>query len=167
MHLGLLLLYGLLVSSLSFEGGWRVGPRYLVVVLPSLVIGWAHALSQLRTSLAGMGLLLALASYAVTVNALAAGGGLGVSGSQLSSTDYPLTSYGTDTNLQASLAATALATDATFSCNGLNVSSRIKAQGSPTWMYEFRDQTAIPIIGMIDGKYPLSLEQGAAHAAEG
>ena len=33
-------------------------------------------------------------------------------------------------------------------------------------MYEFRDQTAIPIIGIIDGKYPLSLNQGAAHAAE-
>jgi para-nitrobenzyl esterase len=33
-------------------------------------------------------------------------------------------------------------------------------------MYEFRDQTAIPIIGIIDGKYPLSLQQGAAHAAE-
>jgi hypothetical protein len=71
-HLGLLLLYGLLVSSLSFEGGWRVGPRYLVVVLPSLVLGWAHVLSQVRTSLAGMGLLLALGTYAVVVNALAA-----------------------------------------------------------------------------------------------
>ena len=33
-------------------------------------------------------------------------------------------------------------------------------------MYEFRDQTAIPLVGMIDGKYPLSLNQGAAHAAE-
>ena len=53
-----------------------------------------------------------------------------------------------------------------FSCNGLNVSSRIKSQGSPIWMYEFRDQTAIPLVGIIDGKYPLSLNQGAAHAAE-
>jgi len=63
--------------------------------------------------------LMKAAAYPMTVNALAAGGGLGVSGSQLSSTDYPLASYGTDTDLQASLAATALATDATFSCNGL------------------------------------------------
>ena len=110
--------------------------------------------------------LMRAAAYPMTVNALAAGGGLGLSGSQLSATAYPLASYGTDTDLQASLAATALGTDATFSCNGFNVSSRIKAQGSPTWMYEFRDQTAIPIIGIIDGKYPLSLEQGAAHAAE-
>jgi len=110
--------------------------------------------------------LMKAPAYPMTVSALAAGGGLGVPGSQLSATHYPLASYGTDTNLQASLAATALATDATFSCNGLNVSSRIKAQGSPTWMYEFRDQTAIPIIGIIDGKYPLSLQQGAAHAAE-
>jgi len=110
--------------------------------------------------------LMKAAAYPMTVNALVAGGGLGVSGSQLSSTDYPLASYGADIDLQASLAATALATDATFSCNGLKVSSRIKAQGSPTWMYEFRDQTAIPIIGIIDGKYALSLEQGAAHAAE-
>jgi para-nitrobenzyl esterase len=33
-------------------------------------------------------------------------------------------------------------------------------------MYEFRDQTAIPLVGIINGKYPLSLKQGAAHAAE-
>ncbi len=33
-------------------------------------------------------------------------------------------------------------------------------------MYEFRDQTAIPLVGIVDGKYPLSLSQGAAHAAE-
>jgi hypothetical protein len=72
VHLGLLVLYVFVVSSLSFEGGWRVGPRYLVVVLPSLVTGFAHALCQLRTSVAGMGLLLALSTYAVAVNALAA-----------------------------------------------------------------------------------------------
>lgn len=72
VHLGLLLLYGLIVSSLSFEGGWRVGPRYLVVALPSLVLGWAHALAQLRTSILGMSLAVALGTYAVVVNALAA-----------------------------------------------------------------------------------------------
>lgn len=72
VHLGLLLLYVLVVSSLSFDGGWRVGPRYLVVVLPSLVPGLAHALSQLRTNAIGMAVLAALGTYAVAVNALAA-----------------------------------------------------------------------------------------------
>lgn len=72
VHLGLLLLYGLVVSSLSFEGGWRVGPRYLVVALPSLVLGWAHAIEQLRTRPLGMLVLAAFSTYAVAVNALAA-----------------------------------------------------------------------------------------------
>ena len=110
--------------------------------------------------------LMKAAAYQMTINALVGGSGVTVSGPQLSSVDYPLSNYGADTSLQASLAATALATDATFSCNGLNVTSRIKAQGSPIWMYEFRDQTAIPLVGIIDGKYPLSLKQGAAHASE-
>jgi hypothetical protein len=72
VHLGLVLLYGLLVASLSFEGGWRVGPRYLVVVLPSLVLGWAHALALWRTRALGMAVVLALGTCAVVVNALAA-----------------------------------------------------------------------------------------------
>jgi para-nitrobenzyl esterase len=33
-------------------------------------------------------------------------------------------------------------------------------------MYEFRDQTAVPLIGMVGGRYVLSLPQGAAHAYE-
>lgn len=110
--------------------------------------------------------LMKPAAYAMTVNALVAGSGVTVSAPQLSSVDYALANYGADANLQPSLAATALATDASFSCNGLNVTSRISGQGSPVWMYEFRDQTAIPLVGIIDGKYPLSLNQGAAHAAE-
>ncbi len=72
VHLGLVLLYGIIVSSLSFDGGWRVGPRYLVVVLPSLCMGWAHVLSLVRTSIIGMGLLMAVSTYAVVVNGLAA-----------------------------------------------------------------------------------------------
>jgi hypothetical protein len=72
VHLGLLLLYGVVVSSLSFEGGWRVGPRYLVVVLPSLVLGWAHAIEQLRTRPLAMLVLAAFSTYAAVVNALAA-----------------------------------------------------------------------------------------------
>lgn len=72
LHLGLVGLYLLLVCSLSFEGGWRVGPRYLVVALPSLAMGWAHALSQLRVKVVLMAVTTALATYAVTVNGLAA-----------------------------------------------------------------------------------------------
>jgi len=72
VHLGLVLLYIVVVSSLSFEGGWRVGPRYLGVVLPSLVIGWAHVLAQLRTNALGMAVVVALSTYAVAIDALAA-----------------------------------------------------------------------------------------------
>jgi hypothetical protein len=72
VHLGLVLLYVVVVASLSFEGGWRVGPRYLVVVLPSLVLGWAHVIGQLRTQVLGMLVLVALSTYAVAINALAA-----------------------------------------------------------------------------------------------
>ncbi len=72
LHLGLLLLYGLLVSSLSFEGGWRVGPRYIVIVLPSLVLGWAHLLAQIRTHRTGTFVVAALGTYGIVINTLAA-----------------------------------------------------------------------------------------------
>ncbi|MEM7153172.1 MAG: hypothetical protein AAF799_10025 [Myxococcota bacterium] len=72
VHLAVLVVYGLVVSSLSFEGGWRVGPRYLVVALPSLCMGWAHVLSQARTKISAMVVVAALGTYAVVVNALAA-----------------------------------------------------------------------------------------------
>ncbi len=79
---------------------------------------------------------------------------------------YPLSRHGDDVGLQPSRAAAAAGTDSTFSCNGVNVSARIAAQGAPVWMYEFRDQTAVPLFGMFGGKYGLSLPQGAAHAFE-
>ncbi|MCA9655174.1 MAG: hypothetical protein KC501_34990 [Myxococcales bacterium] len=72
VHLGVVAIYLLVVCSLSFEGGWRVGPRYLVVALPSLAMGWAHAISQLRVRPVGMAVLAALGTYAVVVNGLAA-----------------------------------------------------------------------------------------------
>jgi para-nitrobenzyl esterase len=90
----------------------------------------------------------------------------GLSVSDLTEKYYPLSRFGDDLALQPSLATAAAGTDSTFSCHGVNVSARIAAQGSPVWMYEFRDQTAIPLIGMIGGRYVLSLPQGAAHAAE-
>ena len=79
---------------------------------------------------------------------------------------YPMSRFGDDAGLQPSLAAAAAGTDSTFSCNGVNVSARIAAQGSPVWMYEFRDQTAVPLFGAFGGQYRLSLPQGAAHALE-
>ncbi len=79
---------------------------------------------------------------------------------------YPLSRFGDDVALQPSLASGAAGTDSTFSCHGANVSARLAAQGSPVWMYEFRDQTALPLVGAIGGRYVLSLKQGAAHAYE-
>lgn len=90
----------------------------------------------------------------------------GVPAADLTERYYSLSRFGDDPVLQPSLAAAAAATDSTFSCNGVNVSARIAAQKSPVWMYEFRDQTAVPIIGAFGGRYVLSLPQGAAHAFE-
>jgi para-nitrobenzyl esterase len=90
----------------------------------------------------------------------------GVSAADLTGRYYPLSRFGDDPVLQPSLAAAAAATDSTFSCNGVNVSARIAGQKSPVWMYEFRDQTAVPIVGAFGGRYVLSLPQGAAHAFE-
>ncbi|MBI1340408.1 carboxylesterase family protein [bacterium] len=106
-------------------------------------------------------------AFPFTVAALTSGAGpVGVTAQELVSDHYALEGYGPDEAMQASLAASALGTDAVFSCNGLNVTKRIQAQGTPVWMYEFRDQTAPPLVGLIDGEERTSLKQGAAHAAE-
>ncbi len=90
----------------------------------------------------------------------------GVPAADLTGKYYPLKAYGKDAALQPTLASAAAGTDATFSCNGINVSSRIATQGQPVWMYEFRDQGAPSLVGSIGGKYLLSFPQGAAHASE-
>jgi para-nitrobenzyl esterase len=102
------------------------------------------------------------AAYAPTISALTAGSGANVT--DLVTTYYPLANYGANPALQPSLALAALATDLGFSCPALRTSSRVVAQGTPVWMYEFRDQTAIPSVGVADGKYYLSFPQGAAHS---
>ena len=81
---------------------------------------------------------------------------------------YPLASYGSNTAQQPSLAATALGTDLIFACPALRVSQRAANQGNATWMYEFRDRTAIPFVGRdaTTGAYQLSFPQGAAHSYE-
>ena len=90
----------------------------------------------------------------------------GVRAADLTERYYPLSRFGDDPALQPSLASAAASTDSTFSCNGINVSDRIAAQGGRVWMYEFRDQTAPPLVGAFGGRYILSLPQGAAHASE-
>ena len=102
------------------------------------------------------------AAYAPTIAALTAGSG--VSATELVTTWYPLANYGSDPALQPSLAETALATDLGFSCPALRTAQRILSQGSPVWMYEFRDQTAPPSVGVVNGAYTLSFPQGAAHS---
>jgi para-nitrobenzyl esterase len=80
-------------------------------------------------------------------------------------TTYPLSDYGTNTAQQPSLAATAAGTDLLFSCPALNLSKRAQSQGTPVYMYEFRDRSAIPSIGR-NTTPPLSFNQGAGHSYE-
>ncbi|MCR9160284.1 MAG: hypothetical protein ACE37F_27220 [Nannocystaceae bacterium] len=72
VSLATVLLYLAIVSGLSFTGGWRVGPRYLVAVLPMLAWGWAEALGQIRNRPGWIALVYAALLYALVVNALAA-----------------------------------------------------------------------------------------------
>jgi len=101
------------------------------------------------------------ANYAAVIAGLTAGSG--VPAADLVTTWYPLASYGADPALQPSLAEATLATDLGFSCPALRTVQRVAAQNSPVWMYEFRDRTAIPSVGMANGKYYLSFAQGPAH----
>jgi hypothetical protein len=72
LHLGVFLTILVVGTGLSFEGGWRVGPRYLVVALPSLIIGFCHAFGRVRQNPISLGIFVAVASWSVLVNALAA-----------------------------------------------------------------------------------------------
>lgn len=58
--------------GLGFEGGWRIGPRYLVVVLPCLVIGLAEAIEAWRENLVFDGILAMAASASLLACGLAA-----------------------------------------------------------------------------------------------
>jgi hypothetical protein len=72
LHLSVVLLYLLLTCSLSFEGGWRVGPRYMVIALPSLVLGWAWVMGQFKDRPLAFCVMVALTVYSIVVNGLAA-----------------------------------------------------------------------------------------------
>ena len=75
VHLAVFLSMVLVCVSLNFEGGWRVGPRYLVAVLPALVLGWWHAVRWIfgpgRPAWRA-GLLLMLLTWSAVINGLAA-----------------------------------------------------------------------------------------------
>jgi para-nitrobenzyl esterase len=101
-------------------------------------------------------------AYAPVVSGLTAGSGTNVP--DVIAKYYPLSNYGANPAVQPSLAVAAMATDLGFACPALRTVQRIAAQSTPVWMYEFRDQTAIPSVGMANGKYYLSFPQGAAHS---
>jgi len=70
--LATLALFILLTVSLSFTGGWRVGPRYLVVVLPAMIPGLAWLLRECRRRPLIFTGVVALATWSLIVNGLAA-----------------------------------------------------------------------------------------------
>jgi para-nitrobenzyl esterase len=104
---------------------------------------------------------LAAAAYAPTIAGLV---GNGFNVNELVTRFYPLSGYGTNAAIQPSLAIAALATDLGFACPALRTAQRINTQGSPIFMYEFRDQTALPTVGVANGRNYLSFQQGAAHS---
>lgn len=72
LTLSIFALVFLVGTGLSFDGGWRVGPRYLVVALPMLIPGLARALQEARTTPWLAGVIAAAATWSVVANALAA-----------------------------------------------------------------------------------------------
>jgi hypothetical protein len=71
VNLALVGVFVLVACSLSFDGGWRVGPRYMAVAFPALVLGWAEVLSQMRGHPRLAFAIAALGIYGAVVNALA------------------------------------------------------------------------------------------------
>jgi hypothetical protein len=72
VYLATFLLYAVIVSGLSFAGGWRVGPRYLVAVLPMLALGFAEAIGQVRNRPLWLATVVAFGLYGIIVNTMAA-----------------------------------------------------------------------------------------------
>ncbi|KIG18799.1 hypothetical protein DB30_07135 [Enhygromyxa salina] len=78
LHLAIFVVVVFVGLGLSFEGGWRVGPRYLVVALPMLILGiaeyiaWGLELDSARRRGVAIGLLGAAASWSLIANSLAA-----------------------------------------------------------------------------------------------
>ena len=104
---------------------------------------------------------LPAAAYASTIAGLV---GNGFNVNDLVTRWYPLANYGSNAAIQPSLGVAAMATDLAFACPALRTSQRVNTQSSPVFMYEFRDQTALPTVGVANGRYYLSFQQGAAHS---
>ena len=69
--LGLWAVMALVGAGLSFEGGWRVGPRYLVFALPGLILGWAHLYNQCRYHAGALAVFFVPVFYGMAMNLLA------------------------------------------------------------------------------------------------
>lgn len=67
-----LALFVAIAASLSFTGGWRVGPRYLVAVMPAAALGIACLIGQARGRAGILGPLGAIAGASLVVHTLAA-----------------------------------------------------------------------------------------------
>lgn len=115
---------------------------------------------------ANTGFATSAAAYGPTLASLSAG--TGVSTATLTTTAYPLSRFGGDNDpLAPTRGATALGTDVVFACPTLQFSRRVRTQASPVWMYEFRDQTALPSVGTdANGNATIATPQGAAHSYE-
>lgn len=73
VQLGVFVALLLTCVSLNFEGGWRVGPRYLVAVMPALALGWAGAARWLtRAGPLAWVATAALVTWSAVINGLAA-----------------------------------------------------------------------------------------------
>jgi len=70
--LALFLLMIALAAGLTFTGGWRVGPRYLVAVMPGAALGLAWLLAVRGRHLPVLGAISFLAAASLTQNTLAA-----------------------------------------------------------------------------------------------
>ncbi len=71
LMLGTIVVLALVGSGLSFEGGWRVGPRYLVFTLPGVLLGVAYVFNQVRMNDLFVGVFVAVLGYAMIMNVLA------------------------------------------------------------------------------------------------
>ena len=72
IHLGIVVALVLVICGLSFEGGWRVGPRYLVAALPGTALGLCWVLERIRARIVPIALVAAVFVYGWIVDGLAA-----------------------------------------------------------------------------------------------
>lgn len=78
LHFAIFVVIVLMGLGLSFEGGWRIGPRYLVIALPMLIAGLAEFMDRWRDgsravlNASAIGLFAFAASWSLLANSLAA-----------------------------------------------------------------------------------------------